>query len=226
MTNPIIDIRNMNYIYGRGALAFHALKDIHFTMRAGEIVIMTGPSGSGKTTLLTLIGALRRSQSGLLEVMSQDLTGASERTLIKTRLKTGYIFQHHNLFKSLTALQNVCLSLELRPQLRSWQRHRLATKMLSEVGLANHLHHRPDSLSGGQKQRVAVARALVAQPRLILADEPTASLDKVSGQETVNILKSLAREKNTAILLVTHDYRILDIADRIVYLEDGQIKDK
>lgn len=223
MTENLVSVRRLNFSFGSGDLEYHVLKDISLTIQAGEIIILTGPSGSGKTTLLTLIGALRRAQQGSIQVMGTELVKASERQLNETRLKIGYIFQNHNLLESLTAVQNVCLSLELRSGLSERQRIARATKILSNVGLGDRLHYRPHELSGGQKQRVSIARALVSNPQLILADEPTASLDKVNGAEAVTILKKLAREHRTTILLVTHDHRILDIADRIIHLEDGQI---
>lgn len=220
----IIDVKGVNYSYGEGELRRPVLTGVDLTIRKGEIIIMTGPSGSGKTTLLTIIGALRASQEGSVKVFGQELTGAGQDVLTQTRLQTGYIFQQHNLLKSLTAAQNVAMSLELRGDMTEHARRAAAVSMLADVGLQDRVDYYPAQLSGGQKQRVSVARALVARPRLVLADEPTASLDKVSGQEAVNILKELAREQETAILLVTHDYRILDMADRVVELEDGVIR--
>lgn len=221
--DDVVSVRRLNFSYGSGELEYRILKDISLTIQKGEIVILTGPSGSGKTTLLTIIGALRRATKGNVSVMGHELINAPEKLLNKTRLNTGYIFQQHNLLESLTALQNVCLSLELRPHLSERERVKRATKILTDVGLGDRIHHKPHELSGGQKQRVSIARALVADPTLILADEPTASLDKASGGEAITLLKKLAKDHGTTILLVTHDYRILDIADRIIHLEDGQI---
>lgn len=219
----VIDVKHLNFGFGTGELYRQLLKDINLTLKAGEITILTGPSGSGKTTLLTIIGALRAAEEGSVTVLGQELIGASEKERIPIRQRIGYIFQQHNLLKSLTALQNVCMSLELREGLSEQQRQTMAADILNSVGLGDRLHYKPDQLSGGQKQRVSVARALVATPDLVLADEPTASLDKQSGQEAVHILKKLAQEHGTTILLVTHDYRILDIAERVIQLEDGQI---
>lgn len=219
----VMEVKALNFSFGSGELKLDVLKNIELTIHPGEIVIMTGPSGSGKTTLLTIIGALRAAAKGSVKLFGQELVGADETVLEATRLNIGYIFQQHNLLKSLTALQNVCMSLELRPGFTEADRNQRAAAMLTEVGLGERLHFKPDKLSGGQKQRVSVARALAATPRLVLADEPTASLDKASGQEVVTILDKLAREKGTAILLVTHDYRILDKADRLIELEDGVI---
>ena len=220
----VIDVKGLNFSYGEGDLRRPVLQGVDLTIRKGEIIIMTGPSGSGKTTLLTLIGALRASQEGGVSVFGRELTGADTATLTQTRLDIGYIFQQHNLLKSLTAAQNVAMSLELRDGMGEAARRAASVSMLADVGLGERVDYVPARLSGGQKQRVSIARALVARPRLVLADEPTASLDKASGQEAVDILKRLAREQGTTILLVTHDYRILDMADRVVELEDGVIR--
>ncbi len=220
----IIDVQNLNYSYGSGELQLQVLRGVDLQINRGETVIMTGPSGSGKTTLLTIIGALRVASDGHVRVFGHDLINASEHTLTQTRLNIGYIFQQNNLLRSLTAVQNVSMSLELRSGYNEKRRLEESAAILDAVGLGDRLHYLPDQLSGGQKQRVSIARALVANPKLVLADEPTASLDKASGQEAVEILQRLAQEQGTAILLVTHDYRILDIADRVVELEDGIIQ--
>ncbi|MFO1242213.1 MAG: ATP-binding cassette domain-containing protein [Rickettsiales bacterium] len=223
--DAVIEVKKLNFSYGSGELKRQVLHDVDLHLEKGEIVIMTGPSGSGKTTLLTIIGALRVAHEGSVKVLGHELVNANERLLNEIRLETGYIFQQHNLLKSLTALQNVEMSLELREGYTEAKRRDEAAAILKQVGLGDRLDYKPDKLSGGQKQRVSIARALVAKPKLVLADEPTASLDKASGQEAVDILKKLAREQGTTILLVTHDYRILDVADRVIELEDGKIQD-
>ncbi|MGY6276121.1 ATP-binding cassette domain-containing protein [Methylomonas sp. MgM2] len=220
----IINVQNLDFSYGFGELQRPVLKKVGVTIGKGEIVIMTGPSGSGKTTFLTIIGGLRQAMEGSVSVLGKQLINSDEKTKVRIRRQTGYIFQQHNLLKSLTALQNVSMALEIQTGLTEKKRSYLAEKMLDAVGLSDRLHHKPEQLSGGQRQRVSIARALVGKPKIVLADEPTASLDKQSGLEAVNILKHLAKESNTTILLVTHDYRILDVADRIVELEDGIIK--
>lgn len=218
-----ISINGLNHSYGKGALKKQILFDITTEIPQGEIVIVTGPSGSGKTTLLTLVGALRSTQEGSVCVLGQELCGAKPRVLEKVRKQIGFIFQQHNLLDALSAIQNVELGARVTGRIgRSELRKRSAT-MLEAVGLGERLHHHPDQLSGGQRQRVAIARALVGEPAMLLADEPTASLDKTSGREVVDRMKVLAREHGTTILLVTHDNRILDIADRIVHLEDGRL---
>jgi len=219
---PVIAIKNLNHYYGKGSLKKQILFDVSIEIYPGEIVIMTGPSGSGKTTLLTLIGGLRSVQEGSLKFLGHELRGANQRKLVQMRRKIGYIFQAHNLLGFLTARQNVQMSVELK----NISQHLAIAKsvaMLQAVDLGDRINYYPDNLSGGQKQRVAIARALVNHPPLVLADEPTAALDKKSGRDVVELMQSLAKEQGTTILLVTHDNRILDIADRIVEMEDGYL---
>jgi len=219
---PII-VENLNHYYGRGALRRQILFDVSTEIPAGEIVIVTGPSGSGKTTLLTLVGALRSAQEGQLRVLGHELTGARKGQLEKVRRRIGFVFQQHNLLGALTARENVELGLRVTGRFSARELRRRAQDMLEAVGLGEHLNKRSDQMSGGQRQRVAIARALVGEPSIVLADEPTASLDKASGRDVVERIQELARKKGTTILLVTHDNRILDIADRIVHLEDGRL---
>ncbi len=219
----VISINKLNHYFGHGQLKKQVLFDINLEISSGEIVIMTGPSGSGKTTLLTLIGGLRSAQFGSLKVLERELSGASAEELTLARRNNGYIFQAHNLHNSLTALQNVKMALELHNHLSLKQMQERSAQMLEQVGLGNRLNYYPDDLSGGQKQRVAIARALVNHPKIVLADEPTAALDSKSGRDVVNIMQTLAKEQGCTILLVTHDNRILDVADRIVQMEDGKL---
>jgi len=220
---PVISAQNLNHYFGEGDLRKQALFDINLDIHAGEIIIMTGPSGSGKTTLLTLMGGLRASQEGSLKILDREIRGADKNALVQIRRNIGYIFQAHNLMTFLTARQNVRMSLELHDEDGTSDLDGNATAMLEAVGLGHRLDYYPDSLSGGQKQRVAIARALVSQPKIVLADEPTAALDKKSGREVVELMQTLAKQKGCTILLITHDNRILDIADRIVYMEDGKL---
>lgn len=226
MDESVIKIENLNFAFGEGNLRKQILFDVNLQVEAGEIVLMTGPSGGGKTTLLTLIGALRSAQDGSVKILGKELLGAGEREMVEVRRYIGYIFQAHNLLKSITARQNVMMSLELHRQFSQIEAGEKAAEMLKAVGLEEHLDKIPDKLSGGQKQRVAIARALAAHPKLILADEPTAALDSKSGRNIVEILQKLAREQGSSILLVTHDNRILDIADRIVTMEDGRLSEE
>lgn len=222
MSDPVIFSQNLSHYYGQGRLCKQILFDVNLQIQAGEIVILTGPSGSGKTTLLTLIGGLRSIQTGSLKILGQELQGATAHQQILIRREIGYIFQAHNLLRSLTAKQNVLMSLQLPAGLTA-DSVAQAEAMLQQVGLAERMDYYPDNLSGGQKQRVAIARALVSHPKLVLADEPTAALDKQAGRDVVDLMQQLAREQGCTILLVTHDNRILDIADRIIQMEDGRL---
>ncbi|QLE58597.1 DevA family ABC transporter ATP-binding protein [Nostoc sp. TCL26-01] len=222
-SQPVISVQNLDHYFGSGQLRKQVLFNINLEINVGEIVIMTGPSGSGKTTLLTLVGGLRSAQTGSLRILGKELCGANNQQLTQARRNHGYIFQAHNLHGSLTALQNVRMGLEIQPHISPQEMLSRSQAALEAVGLGNRLNYYPDNLSGGQKQRVAIARALVSQPKIVLADEPTAALDKQSGRDVVELMQKLAKEQGCTILLVTHDNRILDIADRIVYMEDGHL---
>lgn len=220
---PLVVACGVGHWFGSGTLRKQILYDVHLEVAAGEIVILTGPSGSGKTTLLTLIGGLRATQEGSLAVLGQELRDASEASLVCVRRKIGYIMQLHNLLDALTVTQNVTMGL-MRDQRLSRRRARArALELLESVGLADRTSYYPDQLSGGQKQRVAIARALAGRPRIILADEPTASLDRTTGREVVNRIHDLAKSEGCAVILVTHDNRILDVADRIIHLDEGRL---
>jgi putative ABC transport system ATP-binding protein len=225
VSTAAIAIYHLNHFYGQGALKKQVLFDINLHIDRGEIIILTGPSGSGKTTLLTLMGCLRSIQDGSLNILGQELRHASKAVMTLARRNIGYIFQAHNLLNFLTAYQNVEMALELQDITATEADFRIQT-VLSAVGLEHRMNYYPRDLSGGQKQRVAIARALVSQPQIILADEPTAALDKKSGRDVVEIMEKLAKEQGCTILLVTHDNRILDLADRILYMEDGCLVDR
>ncbi|WP_445635288.1 ABC transporter related [Nostoc sp. DSM 114161] len=219
----IVRIANLNHYFGENRIRTQTLFDINFHIKFGEIVIMTGPSGSGKTTLLTLIGGLRSVQEGSLKFLGHELFGASNEQLVKVRRHIGYIFQAHNLLDFLTARQNVQMSLELHKNISESEARSKSEAILNAVKLENRVNYYPSDLSGGQKQRVAIARALVSHPKLVLADEPTAALDSKTGRDVVTLMQELAKEQNCAILMVTHDNRILDVADRIIHMEDGHL---
>jgi putative ABC transport system ATP-binding protein len=217
----IVAARGVNHYFGAGESRNQVLFDNTLSIQPGQLVILTGPSGSGKTTLLTLVGALRSVQEGELTVLGRALAGLDAAGLVQVRRNIGFIFQMHNLFESLTALENV----RMAAQLLGASADEAKTKgraILKRLGLAHRIDYTPKSLSGGQRQRVAVARALVNRPKLILADEPTAALDKDSTKEVVDLLKEMAAEGST-IMMVTHDNRILDAADRIINMVDGRI---
>jgi putative ABC transport system ATP-binding protein len=218
-----VRVHGLQHYFGKGDLEKQVLFDNRLEVAHGEIVIMTGPSGSGKTTLLTLIGTLRTVQEGSLKVLGRELHGAAPGDLIALRRKLGFIFQAHNLFESLTALQNVKMGLELFSS-DGKANAACGSEMLTRLGLGHRIHYKPGALSGGQKQRVAIARGLAHKPKLVLADEPTAALDEKSGREVVTLFQELVRTENCTIIIVTHDNRILDVADRIVNLVDGRIR--
>jgi len=223
METSVVVIKELNHHFGLRSLRSQVLFDISLKIKSGEIIVMTGPSGSGKTTLLTLIGGLRSVQSGSLKVIDEELYGASHAKLVKIRRQIGYIFQAHNLLEFLTARQNVQMALELHKEIPDRLARIRSEAMLQAVKLGDRVNYYPDKLSGGQKQRVAIARALVSRPKLVLADEPTAALDSKSGRNAVNLMQQLAKEQECAILMVTHDNRILDIADRTIHMEDGRL---
>jgi len=218
----VIEAKDLKHAYGTGELRSEILHGLDFTVKSGEVTLLVGPSGSGKSTLLTLVGALRSVQEGSLKVLGKELKSSNEDIRTKLRRRIGFIFQSHNLVSSLTVIQNVMLLLQLKypdPE----KRRVIAEGLLDAVGLSHRLHNYPDELSGGQRQRVAIARALAPEPELILADEPTASLDSKSGQDVVELLGTLSRERGSAVLLVTHDLRLLKDADTIWRIEDGQV---
>ncbi|MBD2459457.1 DevA family ABC transporter ATP-binding protein [Oscillatoria sp. FACHB-1407] len=223
---PVVAVRNLTHTFGQGALKKVVLTDVDLDLYPGEVVILEGPSGGGKTTLLTLIGALRSAQEGSLKILGRELRGATKKALIQTRSQIGFIFQAHNLLKCLAAWENVSTSLKLHKHISKLEYRDRSSAILTAVGLGEHIDYYPDNLSGGQKQRVAIARALVSHPKLLLADEPTSALDSQSGRDVVEIMRRLAKEEGCTVLLVTHDNRILDVADRIVHMEDGRLTQK
>ena len=223
MRTPPITTRALDHYFGVGDARKQALFDINLEIARGSLTILMGPSGSGKTTLLTLIGCLREVKDGQVQVLGHELNGASEALLVSLRRRLGFIFQAHNLHESLTATYNGGRGRQGHGGGKSVKQRKAAHHILDLLGLADRRDYLPGNLSGGQKQRVAVARALVSNPEIVLADEPTAALDKDSGQTVVKMLKSLGTARNTTTVMVTHDPRILEMADRIITLEDGRI---
>lgn len=218
----VVDVRNLNHHFGEGNARNQVLFDNTIEIEAGQFVVVTGPSGSGKTTLLSLIGALRSVQDGEVRVLDRSLAGLPRSELVSMRRNIGFIFQAHNLFESLSAYENIKMAMALGDCPPAQMRER-GLAILDRLGLGHRADYKPKALSGGQRQRVAVARALVNRPRLVLADEPTAALDKGSSSTVVNFLKELTVEDKCTIVMVTHDNRILDLADRIVNIVDGRI---
>jgi putative ABC transport system ATP-binding protein len=223
VSEPVVRIRGLDFAYDEAGRAKPVLFGIDLDIWPGEVVLLTGPSGCGKTTLLTLIGGLRTVESGVLTVLGHELHNCSPEELVEVRREIGFIFQLHNLLDFLTARQNVQMALQLHPDLTRKERERRAGEMLAQVGLGAYCETYPAHLSGGEKQRVSIARALASRPRLVLADEPTSALDSQTGREVVNLLMRLSREQGCPILMVTHDTRIADVADRTIAMEDGRI---
>lgn len=217
-----IDARNVHKTYGEGATAYQALRGVDFAVARGELVTLVGPSGSGKTTLLSILGCVLTPSVGRVELFGLPVTGREDNLPLLRRALIGFVFQGHNLTSSLTALENVRLVLSLRGVSHRESR-REAVAILERVGLGDRLDWLPAELSGGQRQRVALARALAGAPPLLLADEPTASLDAETGRQVMALLVELCRERDVTVVIVTHDERILPLADRVVRIEDGRI---
>jgi len=223
-TAPIV-VQSLDFAFGTGETRKQVLFDINLTITPGQLVVLMGASGSGKTTLLTLVGCLRRVEKGSVRLLGRELNGATESILESSRRRLGFIFQAHNLHESLTAIENVVMGLQVHSGKFTQAQDAAAAHLLGLLGLSDRADYLPANLSGGQKQRVAVARALVGNPDVVLADEPTAALDKQSGMQVVDMLKRLGTKRGTTTLMVTHDNRILDRADRIVTLDEGRIID-
>lgn len=218
-----IAVSGLNHWFGDGEARIQALFSIDLRVKRGSLTVLMGPSGSGKTTVLTLMGCLRDVQDGSVNLLGHELRGASRTLNESLRRRLGFIFQAHNLHSSLTALQNVLMGLQVHGLPNRREQNDAAHHALSLLGLADRMHYLPANLSGGQKQRVAVARALVGNPDVIFADEPTAALDSESGMIVVKMLKKLGQMRGSTTVMVTHDNRILEMADRIVTLEDGRV---
>ena len=218
----LVIAEGVSHHFGSGETRTQILFDITISIPPGQLVIMTGPSGSGKTTLLTLLGALRSGQTGMLRVLGRDVIGLDDVGLTELRRSVGFIFQLHNLIESLNAIDNVMMSTHLHRRMSANARQN-GIALLERLGLGHRISHKPAALSGGQRQRVAVARALVNSPRLILADEPTAALDRNSSLEVVALLHEHIINNGSSCLMVTHDNRVIDKADRLVSMVDGRI---
>ena len=218
-----VEARGVTKVFGEGALAFRALDGVDLEVSEGEVLMLAGPSGSGKTTLLSILGCVLRATAGEVKVLGLDLSKTKERELPDLRLRSiGFVFQGHNLIASLSALDNVALPLELAG-ISPGEARKRAGALLERVGLGDKTGSYASQLSGGQRQRVAIARAVAGDPPLLLADEPTAALDAKSGLVVTELMRDLARERGRTVLIVTHDPRIFQLADRIVHMEDGQM---
>jgi putative ABC transport system ATP-binding protein len=220
-----IEVRDLTKTYAEGTAAARALDGVNLDVHAGEVTLLMGPSGSGKTTLVSIMGAILRPTSGSVKIVGREITRLRERELPAVRLNhIGFVFQGFNLFPTLTAVENVELALKLK-KVRGSEARTRARGLLDDVALSDKYHAFPADLSGGQKQRVAIARALAGQPDIVLADEPTAALDIDSGRMVMKLMHGLAREKGRAVVIVTHDSRVLQYADRVVKIEDGRVTD-
>jgi putative ABC transport system ATP-binding protein len=229
MTTPlpssknVIRARGLSKLYREGATELRALSDVDLDIRSGQLTLLMGPSGSGKTTLLSILGCILRASEGRLELLGEDVTSLPEKELPRIRRNAiGFVFQGFNLFPTLTAAENVALAMDIRG-VRGGQARQRAAELLQEVGLQDRSHAFPADLSGGQKQRVAIARALAGDPPILLADEPTAALDSTSGRAVIELLQRLAHHHGRAVVMVTHDPRVLSYGDRILHLEDGRL---
>jgi putative ABC transport system ATP-binding protein len=218
---PLVTVTNLIKTYGTAPNEVHALCGASLEIRAGEVLVLMGPSGSGKTTLISILGGILTATSGSVQIAGREIVGLPEKELPKIRKDLfGFIFQGFNLFPALTAQENVAIMCKLKGVKNPKE---TAKELLESVGLGNKLKSYPSDLSGGQKQRVAIARALAGDPQIILADEPTAALDSVSGRNVLEIMSGLARNKNRAVVIVTHDPRVLEYCDRIIHIEDGRV---
>jgi putative ABC transport system ATP-binding protein len=223
MTGPVIEAANVSRSYGSGPAWVEALKDVTLTLSGGELTVLMGPSGSGKTTLLSILGCMLAPTAGTVRVCGTSTSGARPAELAKIRRQhIGFVFQSYHLFSTLTVAENVLLALDVRGE-RGPKAVAKTEEILASVGLTSKLSSFPGQLSGGEQQRVAIARAVVAEPSAILADEPTAALDSVNGHATMTILSAIAKERGRAVLVVTHDPRLFEFADRIVHIEDGSL---
>ncbi|NOY66017.1 MAG: ATP-binding cassette domain-containing protein [Gammaproteobacteria bacterium] len=226
MTGPVVSAKNLTRSFGSGHTVVMAVDNVTLDIMPAEIVLIMGPSGSGKTTLLSMLGGLLRPSQGTIEISGTNITALKESALPEIRaLKIGFIFQTFNLLDALTVEENILFPAQLHPGDKH-QAKRRASKLIKQLGLENRRTALPQTLSGGEKQRVAIARALINEPKLILADEPTGNLDTQTGQEVMMILQTLAREHGYSVIIVTHDPRVEDIADRILWLEDGKLTDR
>lgn len=224
MVDAVLQVSHVTKRYGVGSTEVAAVRDISLSVASGEIVLIMGPSGSGKTTLLLMLGALLKPTDGTIQLNDELISTLAENRLPDIRLRQfGFVFQDFNLLSALTVLENVAVVATLAGLTRQEARKK-ATAILTELGLGERLNFLPAQLSGGEKQRVAIARALVNDPKLLLADEPTANLDSKIGREIMRLLRAIAKEKGRSVVIVSHDQRIKDIADRVLWLEDGQFK--
>jgi putative ABC transport system ATP-binding protein len=225
MMHPAIAVRDLTKIYEEGNARVPALRGVDLEVQPGELVMLVGPSGSGKTTLLSIMGCILSSTSGSIRVAGKEVTALKPKQMASIRLDhIGFVFQGFNLFPTLTAGENVELMLDLK-KVETAAGKKRAQLLLEQVGLGEKYNSFPADLSGGQKQRVAIARALAGDPQIVLADEPTAALDSHTGRNVMEMMRGLAHERGRAVVIVTHDSRVMEFADRTIRIEDGMIAD-
>ncbi|MFV2002880.1 MAG: ATP-binding cassette domain-containing protein [Paracoccaceae bacterium] len=226
MTAPILTAENLVKTFGEGRTVVRAVDGVSMQVMPGELVTITGPSGSGKTTLVSMLGALLRPNSGKIVINGTDISSLSEAGVSALRARSvGFVFQSFNLLEALSVRENVLFPAYLvKGGIRAAEDR--ADELLARLGLSERSHALPRTLSGGESQRVAIARALINQPKLVIADEPTGNLDSKSGQEVLMILHDIARDEGRSVVLVTHDQRVEEVADRILWLEDGNLRDR
>ena len=220
----IIEVKNVRKIYRMGAEKIYAVDDVSFDIYEGEFCCLLGTSGSGKSTLLNLMAGIEKLSSGEILMKNTPIHKMNETKLARFRQKyLGFVFQSYNLIGTMTALENVELPLVFKRVPRK-KRHNMAKEMLIKVGLKNRLHHKPKEMSGGQQQRVGIARAFVARPSIVFADEPTGNLDTRTTMEVMELIRQIAKDNNQTIVMVTHDRRLAEFADRIIHILDGKVQ--
>ncbi len=219
----MLTLKNISKIYTQGEIQYQALSDVNLDIQPRELVALCGPSGSGKSTLLNICGLLDQDYQGELCFASETMTNNRNRAMELRRSALGFVFQRFNLVPVMTAFENIAYPLQLN-KVSSSDIQRRVMSLLDKVGLADHAHHYPDRLSGGQQQRVAIARALIHEPALVIADEPTASLDSVTAHQIIELMKALGRERGTTFIIASHDDRMTHHCDRVIHLEDGIIR--
>lgn len=220
----IIQVQNVKKIYRMGTERIHAVDDVSFEILKGEFCCLLGTSGSGKSTLLNLMAGIEKTTNGTILIKGKKIHNMSENNLARFRQRyLGFVFQSYNLMSSMTALENVEFPLVFK-RVKTKKRKEMAKKMLVEVGLESRISHKPKEMSGGQQQRVGIARAFVAKPEIVFADEPTGNLDTKTAMEVMNLIKKIARDNNQTIVMVTHDRRLAEFADRIIHILDGKIQ--
>jgi putative ABC transport system ATP-binding protein len=224
MSDWVVEARDLSKIYKMGEVEVHALRGLSLQIRTGEVIAIMGPSGSGKSTLMNMLGCLDRPSSGRYYLDGENVAEMNDNQLADIRnRKVGFVFQSFNLLPRSTALTNVELPLRYSPK-NGANRRQKAKEALEAVGLADRLHHQPNELSGGQQQRVAIARAIVNDPAIVMADEPTGNLDSKSGDEIMELLLKLNKERSATLIIVTHDPEVAELTQRVIYIRDGRVE--